>query len=575
MPSALEVQQLLTAPGAAFELVDELVRGVAMPVYKHRMPSLRSVAALGLARGTETCLVFGDRRISFAGCVEAANSVSYHLMSDAGVTSGDRVAVLSANNPEWVYTFWGTVDLGAVLVGLNGWWKGNEVAYGLADSGARLLVADRDRFRRVADRLDTLPDLERVYLVDADPEEFGADPRLRRFDELLAAPTQAMPETEIGEDDPAVIFYTSGTTGRSKGAISTHRSMIANLQNTFYHHVAGSMIRGDNGLVGRGGGRSAALLTSPLFHVSGCHSGIVIAMAAGVTNVMTVGKFDPVAAMRLIADEQVTIWATVPTMVARVVEHPGRHDYDLSSVTTVACGGSPIGPRLQHRIRETFPNVIVVGNAYGLTESSAVATVISGADLVERPNSVGRPVPGMQVRIVTGAGTDALGGEVGEVWLRGALITPGYWGKPDETASALTPDGWLRTGDIGFVDDDGFLSITDRVKDVIIRGGENVYSVEIEDRLLEHTAVADAAVIGVPHPILGEEVRAVVSVVPGTAATSVTEGELRAWVGQTLADFKVPAYVEITVDPLPRNATGKLLKNLLRGYGPERFAETF
>jgi long-chain acyl-CoA synthetase len=212
-----------------------------------------------------------------------------------------------------------------------------------------------------------------------------------------------------------------------------------------------------------------------------------------------------------------------------------------------------------------------MANAYGLTESSSVATLNAGQDMVERPESVGRPMPVVDIRIVDAFDQEVPQGESGIVWIRGPIVMPGYWNRPDATAETLTPDRWLRTGDIGHVDADGFLYITDRAKDMIIRGGENVYCVEIENRLVEHPAIADAAVIGVPHPTLGEEVKAVVEVAPDA---SITPDEVQRWVAETLADFKVPAYVELRHEKLPRNASGKLLKNVLRGEGEVSFAET-
>jgi len=582
MPTRAEVQAMLTGPGGMFEVATEDVDGVAMKMYTNRFGTLRDVAATGRQRGdAEEHVVYGDRRYGFATFVALANSVSAHLASDAGIGHGDRVAILSANNPEWVLAFWGTVDLGAIVVGLNGWWKADEIVYGLRDSGSRVLVADRGRFGRVAGRLGECPDLEAVYLVDPEPSGFsgrdaGPDPLVRRFDELTDEPRPDLPTTAIDEGDAAVIFYTSGTTGRPKGAVSTHRSMIANLQNTVFNAVASSMTDGDAGLGGAspGGGvpgaQTASLLTSPMFHVSGCHSGIVVGMLAGVKLVIPVGRFEPEKAMRLIQDERVSVWATVPTMVWRVVEHPDRARYDLSSVTSVATGGSPSAGELQRQIRATFPNVGTIGNAYGLTESSSVATVISGRDLVERPDSVGRPMPVVEIRVVDDGGVDVGPGRTGEVWIKGPIVMPGYWGKPEATAQTVT-DGWLHTGDIGYLDTDGFLSITDRAKDMIIRGGENISCVEIENRLVEHPGILDAAVVGVAHPTLGEEVKAVVEVAPGS---TLTPAEVRAWVGQTLADFKVPAHVELTRDKLPRNASGKLLKNVLRGEGDVSFVET-
>jgi long-chain acyl-CoA synthetase len=574
MPTAAEVRAQLTGPGGMFEVVTEEVLGRPPQVYKDRMRSLREIPQAAMLRGDDqTFLVYGDRSWGFATFVREANGVGAALSDRFGVGHGDRVAVLSQNNPEWCLTFWATVDLGAVLVGLNGWWTADEILYGLQDSGAKVLVADRKRFERIAGDLDQAPDLETVFLVDADPADHpqpdGSKVSLLRFEELTGEATDTFPDTPIDEDDDAVIFYTSGTTGRPKGAISTHRSMIANLQNTLYNTVAGAMSGG--GALPSGDSQNVALFTSPLFHVSGCHSGLVLGLLAGLKMVMPVGRFDPDAALQMIQDHGVTVWATVPTMVWRVCEHPGRHDYDTSTVSSVAFGGSPSAEELQRKIRDTFPNVKVTSNAYGLTETSSVATVNSGADAVRKPTSVGPPVPTVEVKITDEQGRDLDVGQTGEVCIRGPILMKGYWNKPEATAAAIDEDGWLHTGDIGHVDDEGFVYITDRKKDMIIRGGENIYCVEIENRLVEHPSIADAAVIGVPHPELGEEVKAVVQVEPGE---SITEDEVRDWVRQTLAEFKVPPYVEIGEDRLPRNASGKLLKNVLRGEGEVSFEET-
>jgi long-chain acyl-CoA synthetase len=562
MPTLAEVQAQLTGPGGAFEVVTETVNGVEMKVYKERMKALRQVAQLSAMRGdAQPFLVYGDRRWGFAQFVAEANSVSNKL-KEWGVQRGDRVAVLSANNPEWCLTFWGTVNIGAILVGLNGWWTADEILYGLEDSGAKVLVADRRRLERVESELSSLKSLERVIVVEDDSVEGG-------WAELVTNPTPELPGDEIDEDDAAVIFYTSGTTGRPKGAISTHRSMVANLQNTIFGAMAGAMA-GGGGALPQGDTQTASLLTSPLFHVSGCHSGLVVGLLAGIKIVIPEGRFEPDKVLGLIQDEKITVWATVPTMVWRVCEWPGRHDYDTSSISSVAYGGSPSAGELQRKVKETFPNVKTMTNAYGLTESSSVATAISGKDFEERPTSVGRPMPVVDIKIVDDTGDEVPTGQTGEVLIKGPIIMPGYWGKPEETAKSVR-NGWLHTGDIGRVDEDGYLYITDRAKDMIIRGGENIYCVEIENRLVEHPAIADAAVIGVPHPELGEEVKAVVQVEPGE---SITEDEVRQWVAETLAYFKVPTYVDLQADKLPRNASGKLLKNVLRGEGEVSFAET-
>jgi len=572
MTTMAEIRAQLTGPGGPFETTAGEVDGVGMTLYASRFPNLAVVAQFGLAHGDREFIVHGDRRITFAGFTELANSVSHHLAGDAGIAHGDRVAVLSQNNPEWCLSFWGTVNLGAVLVGLNGWWTTDEILYGLEDSGAKVLVADARRFERIAEVVDDIPGLERVYLVDADPADFGGGPKLHRFDELTADPTPEFPTVDIDEGDPAVIFYTSGTTGRPKGAISTHRNMIANLQNTVFTVTAGSMFEAANRAEGEtgGGGQPVALFTSPLFHVSGCHSTLVVGFMGGMRLVMPVGKFEPTAALQLIEDEGVSIWATVPTMIWRTCEHPARHDYDTSTVISVSFGGSPSADELQRKIRETFPNVKATTNAYGLTESSSVATTLTGPDALVKADSVGIPMPTVDIAIAAPDGTHLGPGETGEVLIRGPIIMAGYWNKPEATAQSIR-DGWLWTGDVGHLDDDGYLFITDRAKDMIIRGGENIYCVEIENRLVAHPSIADAAIIGVPHHQLGEEVKAVIQVEPGH---TITADEVQQWVAEALAGFKVPSHVELRDDKLPRNASGKLLKNALRGTGEVSFLET-
>jgi long-chain acyl-CoA synthetase len=599
MTDLSQITAQLTGPGGMFEIVTEPVGGVEMKVYRQRLASLREVARAAGARGAEdTFVVYGDRRISYPSFVSLASAGSVELASGPGVIGpGDRVAVLAANCPEWCLSFWSTVSMGAVLVGLNGWWKADEILYGLEDSGAKVLVADRGRYERVAGQLGDLPELRVVYLVGDAASEVAAPggavelrPASDLFPDEAARAGALQAETDpwdapISEDDPAVIFYTSGTTGRPKGAVSTHRGMVANLQNTFFIGAAGAMVAAMSGEGGSilpttpDGGQTVGMLTSPLFHVSGCHSNLVVSFAAGMRLVIPPGRFDPEVIMATIQRERVSIWSAVPTMIWRVADHPARHDYDLSSVRSIAYGGSPSAGELQRLVRETFPNVGSIGNAYGLTETSSVATVNGGADARERPESVGRPVPVVDLRIVDPAIATAdiasaatlPPGATGEICVSGPILMAGYWNKPEETEAVLA-NGWLRTGDLGHLDADGFLYVTDRAKDMIIRGGENVYCIEIENRLIEHPAVVEAAVVGVPHPSLGEEVMAIVRLEDGMSASP---DELRQFVAETLADFKVPAYVKIAEEPLPRNPSGKLLKNLLRGKGESAFAETF
>ncbi|MFM7068302.1 MAG: class I adenylate-forming enzyme family protein, partial [Actinomycetes bacterium] len=499
---ARRVQSELTGPGGQFEVVDAVVDGTSMRVYANRFTSLRQVAELAELHGDAEFLVYGSRRYTYREFLRQTKELAATLVADLGVAKGDRVAVLSQNNPEWALTFWATVTAGGVLVGLNGWWSTDEITYGLQDCGARVLVADRKRFERVAQDLSATPDLQTVVLVDCrvgdiyGSTEPPAGVRFVEFAELIGSDTEdvdgsTFPDVDIAEGDPAVIFYTSGTTGRSKGAISTHRSMIANLQNTIFRSVADSAVRAELGISsegvtpGTGKQQMVALFTSPLFHVSGCHSTMVVGLLGGVRLVMVEGRFTPERALDLIESEGVRMWATVPTMVWRVCEHPERHRYDTSTVRSVSFGGSPSADELRRMVRDTFPNVVATANAYGLTESSSVATMLSGPEADLRPGTVGRAMPVVDIKVVDANGEPAPTGAPGEVLIRGPIVMPGYWNRPAETAETVI-DGWLHTGDIGVLDDDGFLTITDRAKDMLIRGGENVYCVEIEQRLVEH-----------------------------------------------------------------------------------------
>ncbi|MEX0766948.1 MAG: class I adenylate-forming enzyme family protein, partial [Microthrixaceae bacterium] len=462
--SLRQIRGQLTAPGGQFEVVTDTVDGIVMKTYKNRFSSLREVAAFGAMHADREFLVFGDRRITFSEFLSQANSVSQLLVEQAAVVHGDRVAVLAQNSPEWCLAFWGTVDIGAVLVGLNGWWTTEELMYGLQDSGSKVLVADRKRFERIADQVHELPHLQHVYLIDADPADFGllqsGGPQIHEFSELTAQPTSAFPDVEILESDPAVIFYTSGTTGKPKGAISSHRSMIANLQNTACVSTASAMHLSHRSaeLSGETQAPSTpnqmiALFTAPLFHVAGCHSTMVVGMLAGVKLIMLEGKFEPEKALGLIAAEGVTMWSGVPTMVWRVCEYPSRHEFDTSSVTNVSFGGSPSADELLRRIQETFPHVRTTTNAYGLTESSSAATTLSGADAFLKPASVGLPMPTVEIAISGSHGEHLPAMQTGEVLLRGPIIMPGYWNKAEATASTVI-DGWLHTGDIGHLDSD-------------------------------------------------------------------------------------------------------------------------
>lgn len=554
----------LTGPGGPFEIVHEDVLGIETQVYGKRMRTMRELMAQSAARANLDFVVQGrddSERLTFGRHDTRARAVA-GAFAELGISVGDRVALCSANNPDWVVTFWACALLGAVVVPLNAWWKAEELEFGLLDSQAKVLICDERRMAVIGPRLAQIPSVEQVFVIGDAPSPG------RPFAEL-AAGRGDLDEAPLDEDDLLAIIYTSGTTGRPKGATLTHRQVIANLSNIIVLGVAAAM-RGTPPPEAETGVQSASLLVVPLFHVTGCLSTMTLSYATGAKVVlMPPGRFDPDVAMQLIEREHVTAIGGVPTVMWRILESPSLGRYDLSSVKRASYGGAPAAPELVERIEEVFPNLRkTLTTAYGLTETASVATAHGGDDYFAHPGSVGRAAPTVELRVVSEAGQDLPPNGRGEVWIKGpTVMNRGYWQRPDANEAALT-NGWFHTGDVGYLDEDGFLYLVDRAKDMIIRAGENVYCVEVENVLFDHPDVIDAAVVGVSHKTLGEEVKAVVQLKPGSNAT---DADIRAFCREHLADFKVPEYVEIRDEPLPRNPAGKVLKNVLRG-GDSAFA---
>ncbi|TML86636.1 MAG: acyl--CoA ligase [Actinobacteria bacterium] len=556
----IDVLDTLTGPGGPFEVVTDDVRGVPLQVYKSRLGSMRELVDMSNGRGDADFVVQDDRRLSYREHNARVRATASGLAA-RGVQRGDRVALLSANNPEWVVAFWACAAASAICVPLNAWWRAEELQFALEDSGSRVLICDERRWELVKHLPDVLPALEQVYVIGTDTPAAGAAP----FTELEAGGDPGgFPSVDVDEDDIAGIFYTSGTTGKPKGATITHRQTLANLQNLFLLGTVQVMQGSAPPAELSGRAQAASLLIVPLFHTTGCHSTMVLNYASGGKLVlMPPGRFDPDAAMRLIQDERVTSIGGVPTVMWRLLESPDFGSYDLSSVTRISYGGAPSGAELVERITEAFPNVKAgLSTAYGLTETASVATAIGGDDYVAHPGSAGRAVPTVELRIVGPDGDDLSHGETGEVWIKGPTVSShGYWNRPDANAESFT-DGWFHTGDLGRLDAEGYLYIVDRAKDMVIRGGENIYSVEIENVLYEHPDVIDAAVVGVPHKTLGEEVKAVVQLKPGSTTSAA---DLQRFCAEHLAAYKVPAHLDLVTRPLPRNPAGKILKQALRG----------
>ncbi len=556
--SVAEVKDLLCAPGMPFELETVSIRDVPTKVWKNALPSLAALAEVGRSHGEATFVVYEDERVSFDAWFRAVATLAAHLRS-LGVQKGDRVALTMRNLPEWPVAFFATTVIGAICVPLNAWWTGQELAYGLGNSGSTVLICDPERLERIDATRAELPGLRHTIVSRLARAPLGTE----RLEDSIGTssawailPERELPQVELHTDDPATILYTSGTTGNPKGALGTHRNLLTNILSGAYS-AARSVLRRGEPLPAPA--KKATLTVIPLFHATACSATLMGVIMAGHKMVL-MHKWDTLQAYGLIERERINLTGGVPTIAWQLLDHPDRAKFDLSSLETIGYGGAPSAPELVRKIREVFG--ALPGNGWGMTETSATVTSHSGEDYLNRPTSAGPPVAAADVEIRAEDGVTVLPADtVGEVWARGPMIVAGYWQNPEATAATFVA-GWVRTGDLGTIDAEGFLFIADRAKDMLIRGGENIYSSEVENALYEHPAVSDAAVIGIPHRTLGEEPAAVVHLSPGTSAS---EAELQAWVRERLAAFKVPVRVLFLAENLPRNANGKILKKDLKG----------
>jgi long-chain acyl-CoA synthetase len=545
-----EVRAQLTGAGGPFEMVEEEVLAARVPVFKNRLGSLRELVARSRDHGDKPYIVFGDTRLSYAEHTDRVASVAAALRDQYGIQPGDRVAILAANCPEWVISFWAVVSCGGIVAALNGWWTADEILYGISQAEPSLIIGDSRRLERIRDAKLDIPVVE----IEAG------------FQALVdSAPEAAWPDTPIAEDDPCLILFTSGTTGRPKGALISHRALLGFTQCQALAGLERILVAARSQPPAAGGGLPAPpcmLVTMPLFHLSGLYAGAVMMLSVGGKTVYRPGRFDPEDVLRLIEQEGVTTWSALGNTGQRVATHASLEKYDLSSIQNIGFGGAPTSPALQQRLIKAFPNAASkLGMGYGLSESGGMGATIGGEELLRHPTSTGRATPGSQIEIRDADGNALPDREQGEIHLRSAYLMLGYWRDEVATREALLPDRWLATGDIGHLED-GLLYINSRARDMILRGAENIYPVEIENRLQAHASVAEAAVIGVEHPELGQEVKAVV--VPAHGCELDT-AQLASWAGKTLAPFKVPTQWEIRAEGLPRNAAGKVLKTVLTG----------
>ncbi len=567
--SIAQAHHLLTAPGSPFEMEETDIRGVRTRAWKNVPPTLRDLFLLGRSHGAKEFVIYEGDRATYDGWARATLALAAELRAQ-GVQKGDRVALVMRNLPEWPVCFFAAVIVGAIVAPLNAWWTGGELEYGLVDCGAKVAIVDAERYERLTEHLPNCPDIERVYVARAASPgllDDLANPKVRRLEAVIgkvndwgALPEGVVPDVQLHPDDDATIFYTSGTTGKPKGAVGTHRNMSTNIGTAGMSVARAYLRRGEAPPPpDPNAPERVTLLVVPLFHVTGCCASLGPTVAFGAKLVL-MRRWDVEGAMKLIQDEKVNGAGGVPTIAWQLIEHPARANYDLSSLESVTYGGAPSAPELVRKILETFPKS-VAGNGWGMSETSATFTSNLAEDYENRPDSCGVAAPVGDMKVVNPIGETLPPGEVGELWAKGPQVVRGYWNKPEATAETFTVDGWVKTGDLARLDEEGFCFIIDRAKDMLIRGGENIYCIEVENVLYDHPAVMDAALVGVPHRTLGEEPGAVVTLKPGA---EVTEEELRRFVAERLAAFKVPVKVVFWPETLPRNANGKIMKNELR-----------
>lgn len=547
-----EIRAQLTGPGGPFELAWEDVLGERMRVFKHRERSLRELLQASALHGDKPYMVLGDRTIGYAEHVKKVASVAAALRDRHGIGPGDRVAIIAANRPEWVMTFWATVSLGGIVSAWNGLWTTDEIEYALGHSEPKLVVGDARRLERMQALSHDVP----MLCIE---DEFDA---LEGY-----APDAELPDTQLAEDDPCLILYTSGTTGRPKGAVVSHRAIVGFVKTQTFHGLERILVtlRESPPEPGSAPPPSAicSLVTTPLFHLSGLYAAAIMMLAQGAKTVYRLGRFDAGDVMRLMEKERVTIWSALGAAAPQVLAHPDFGSYDLSSVRNIGFGGAPTSPSLQARLQQAFPNARGgLGMGYGLSESGGLGAAIGGRELAERTTSTGRAQLGHEIEIRDAEGKPVPPGVDGGIYIRSPYLMLGYWRNPEATAEAIGPGRWLATGDVGHLDEDGYLYINSRARDMILRSGENIYPVEIEHRLDAHPKVHECAVVGQDHPELGQEVKAIV--VPRAGERPSAE-ELEAWVAETLARYKVPSVWEFRAEPLPRNPAGKVLKKVLTG----------
>ncbi len=543
----------LTGPGGAFEIAEADVLGNRIRTFRNAPPSVREFWLSTAAFADRDYLIYGEERIRYAEAHRQADALAAWLFA-RGIKPGDRVAIAMRNYPEWMIAYWACLAAGIAVVGMNAWWTSEEMAYALEDSAPRAVILDAERL----ERLRGCPQLAgRHALIGVRLDDYPAD--VTPWADIVAG-GGAMPQVAVDPDSDACIFYTSGTTGQPKGVQLTHRGCVANLMNMLYSgaSTALAMERATGIAPPAEPPVPVTLITTPLFHVTANNCGAYATTAQGGAMVLMY-RWDAGEALRLIARERVTSTSGVPIMAREIITHPDFASTDTSSLLALSGGGAQLPPDLVLKI-DAEVSTARPTTGYGMTETCGIITSVSGDFFVGKPDSAGPAMPNFETRCVDDEGNEVPPGEIGELWVRGSSVIKGYINRPEATAAAIT-GGWLHTGDVARIDEDGFIFIVDRKKDMVLRGGENVYCAEVEAALYRHPAVAECCVFAVPDERLGEEVAAAVVLRPGQ---QLFGEDLREECARHIARHKVPRHIWFLSEPLPRNASGKFLRRELR-----------